>query len=100
MCSLWLQEIYQEMDHNHIGIMDAHEMRTALKKAGEGLSCRRGLRTQMCSPEIAHVLMMVGPRGLSRELSYTGCQHDKKVLLKIHPLQEGEMFRALHSACC
>ncbi|KAL6037070.1 hypothetical protein STEG23_030185 [Scotinomys teguina] len=28
------KEIYQEMDHNHVGTIDAHEMRTALKKAG------------------------------------------------------------------
>lgn len=27
-------EIYQEMDHSHLGTMDAHEMRTALRKAG------------------------------------------------------------------
>ncbi|EGV92515.1 Calpain-8 [Cricetulus griseus] len=27
-------EIYQEMDHNRVGTIDAHEMRTALKKAG------------------------------------------------------------------
>lgn len=37
--TLWLKihkylEIYQEMDHNHAGTIDAHEMRTALKKAG------------------------------------------------------------------
>ncbi|XP_023369694.1 calpain-8 isoform X1 [Otolemur garnettii] len=36
---LWLKiqkylEIYQEMDHNHMGTIDAHDMRTALKKAG------------------------------------------------------------------
>ncbi|VTJ66451.1 Hypothetical predicted protein [Marmota monax] len=36
---LWLKihkylEIYQETDYNHLGTMDAHEMRTALKKAG------------------------------------------------------------------
>ncbi|GAB1285816.1 Calpain-8 [Apodemus speciosus] len=29
-----LDEIYQEMNHNHAGTIDAHEMRTALKKAG------------------------------------------------------------------
>ncbi|MEJ1270496.1 hypothetical protein NN561_001323 [Cricetulus griseus] len=28
------REIYQEMDHNRVGTIDAHEMRTALKKAG------------------------------------------------------------------
>lgn len=37
--TLWLKirkylEIYQEMDHNHVGTMKAHEMRAALKKAG------------------------------------------------------------------
>ncbi|KAL1769730.1 calpain-8 [Sigmodon hispidus] len=37
--TLWLKihkylEIYREMDHNHVGTIDAHEMRTALKKAG------------------------------------------------------------------
>uniref|UniRef100_A0A8C6RLZ8 calpain-2 n=1 Tax=Nannospalax galili TaxID=1026970 RepID=A0A8C6RLZ8_NANGA len=37
--TLWLKigkylEIYQEMDYNHVGTIDAHEMRTALKKAG------------------------------------------------------------------
>uniref|UniRef100_A0A8C5KXH3 calpain-2 n=1 Tax=Jaculus jaculus TaxID=51337 RepID=A0A8C5KXH3_JACJA len=37
--TLWLKiqkylEIYREMDYNHVGTMDAHEMRTALKKAG------------------------------------------------------------------
>ncbi|XP_053463620.1 calpain-8 isoform X1 [Nycticebus coucang] len=36
---LWLKiqkylEIYQEMDHNHMDTIDAHDMRTALKKAG------------------------------------------------------------------
>lgn len=46
------------MDHNHIGTIDAHEMRTALKKAGEDPSYRRGLRFQMCPLETA-VLMMV-----------------------------------------
>lgn len=46
--SLWLQEIYQEMDHNHGGTINAHEMRTALKKAGEDPSCRRDLLTQVC----------------------------------------------------
>ncbi|MBZ3883718.1 Calpain-8 [Sciurus carolinensis] len=29
-----LDEIYREMDYNHSGTIDAHEMRTALKKAG------------------------------------------------------------------
>lgn len=56
--SLWLQEIYQEMDHNHTGTIDAHEMRTALKKAGEELSAEEVLGTKMCSPEVAHVLMI------------------------------------------
>lgn len=37
--SLWLQEIFQEMDHNRVGTIEAHEMRTALKKAGEDRSC-------------------------------------------------------------
>ncbi|XP_014694225.3 calpain-8 [Equus asinus] len=37
--TLWLKirkylEIYQETDYNHLGTIDAHEMRTALKKAG------------------------------------------------------------------
>ena len=37
--TLWLKickylEIYQEMDHSRAGTIDAHEMRTALKKAG------------------------------------------------------------------
>ncbi|XP_007935147.1 calpain-8 [Orycteropus afer afer] len=37
--TLWLKiqkylEIYQETDYNHSGTIDAHEMRTALKKAG------------------------------------------------------------------
>ncbi|KAM4813189.1 calpain-8 isoform 2-T2 [Urocitellus parryii] len=37
--TLWLKihkylEIYRETDYNHLGTMDAHEMRTALKKAG------------------------------------------------------------------
>ncbi|XP_064133024.1 calpain-8 [Loxodonta africana] len=32
------QEIYQETDYNHTGTIDAHEMRTALKKAGFTLS--------------------------------------------------------------
>lgn len=50
--SLWLQEIYQEMDHNHVGTIAAHEMRTALTKAGEDLSCRRDLRTQVYPLEI------------------------------------------------
>ncbi|XP_006898120.1 PREDICTED: calpain-8 [Elephantulus edwardii] len=40
---LWLKirkylEIYQETDENHCGTIDAHEMRTALKKAGFTLS--------------------------------------------------------------
>nr|XP_010972277.1 calpain-8 isoform X1 [Camelus bactrianus] len=37
--TLWLKiqkylEIYREMDYNHLGTIDAHEMRAALKKAG------------------------------------------------------------------
>nr|XP_003410992.1 calpain-8 [Loxodonta africana] len=41
--TLWLKirkylEIYQETDYNHTGTIDAHEMRTALKKAGFTLS--------------------------------------------------------------
>nr|XP_005326569.2 calpain-8 [Ictidomys tridecemlineatus] len=37
--TLWLKihkylEIYRETDYNHLGTMDAHEMRTALKRAG------------------------------------------------------------------
>ncbi|XP_059136300.1 calpain-8 [Peromyscus eremicus] len=37
--TLWLKirkylEIYKEMDHSHVGTIEAHEMRTALKKAG------------------------------------------------------------------
>jgi hypothetical protein len=98
--SLWLQEIYQEMDHSRAGTIDAHEMRTALKKAGDEPSCRRGLRAQMHSPEIAHVLMVGRPKRLSHELSYSECQRDNKVLLKIHPIHGGGMLRALPSACC
>ncbi|XP_008582917.1 PREDICTED: calpain-8 [Galeopterus variegatus] len=41
--TLWLKiqkylEIYQETGYNHLGTIDAHEMRTALKKAGFSLS--------------------------------------------------------------
>nr|XP_042113053.1 calpain-8 isoform X3 [Ovis aries] len=41
--TLWLKiqkylEIFRETDHNHSGTIDAHEMRTALKKAGFTLS--------------------------------------------------------------
>ncbi|XP_048212778.1 calpain-8 [Perognathus longimembris pacificus] len=37
--TLWLKiqkylELYKEMDHNHLGAINAHEMRTALKKSG------------------------------------------------------------------
>ena len=53
------------MDHNHAGTIDAHEMRTALKKAGEERSQEEVLGRKMCSPELAHVLMMEGPRVLT-----------------------------------
>lgn len=46
---LLLYEIYRETDYNHLGTIDAREMRTALKKAGEDTSCRQGLESQMCS---------------------------------------------------
>lgn len=50
------------MDYNHSGTIDAYEMRTALKKAGEDSACRQGLSTQMCPFRII-VLGMVTANG-------------------------------------
>lgn len=38
--SVLLQEIYRETNDNHSGSIDTHEMRTALRNAGEDVSCR------------------------------------------------------------
>ncbi|KAJ8776287.1 hypothetical protein J1605_015585 [Eschrichtius robustus] len=50
------KEIYQETDYNHSGTIDAHEMRTALKKAGRGEGAVRRRRGEPAAAEASVTL--------------------------------------------
>lgn len=75
------------MDYNHSGTIDAHEMRTAFKKAGEDMSWRQRFWDPVVL--ILVILIMTTANENQWSLSYAGNQCHNKGLLSTFPLKGG-----------